>query len=115
MANMQTIEQELREYIENAYNMNRDDKFFYLKAIFDKHFAMEKKEHLLTMADFNLIVSDAKSNYVQLALPASISNKEVYPNDAPHIAMINSIISHLNKFDVLKRFVKIDITTRTNR
>lgn len=115
MANMETIEAELKQYINDAQNLSRDDKYVHLKAIFDKHFAMEKTQHLLTMSDFNLIISNAKSNYVQLALPAKISNRDVYASDAPHIAMIDAVISHLNRHDVLKRLVKIDITTKTNK
>lgn len=115
MANMETIETELRQYLEDAQNLSRQDKYVHLRAIFDKHFAMEKTEHLLTMNDFYLIVSNAKSNFVQLTLPAKISNRDVYASDAPHIAMIDAVISHLNRFDVLKRLVKIDITTKTNK
>lgn len=115
MANMESIEAELRQYIEDAQNLSRQDKYIHLKAIFDKHFAMEKTNHLLTMSDFQLIISNAKSNFVQLTLPAKISNRDVYANDVPHIAMIEAVISHLNRYDVLKRLVKIDITTKTNK
>lgn len=115
MANIDTIEQELRQYVEDSANLNRNDRYTHLKAIFDKHFSMEKTEHLLTMGDFQGIISNAKSQFANLTLPASISNREVYPSEAPHILMIESVISYLNKSQVLKKLVRIDFTTRTNK
>lgn len=116
MTKTDIIEQELRQFIEDSPNLTRQDKFTVLMAIFQKHIAMEKTSHLLTMSDFQHIISTAKNNFVtDLTLPATISNREVYPSEAPHIAMINAVISHLNKADVLKRMVKIDITTKTNK
>lgn len=115
MANMEMIEQELKQYIDDAQNLTKQDRYIQLKAIFDKHFAMEKTAHLLTMNDFQLIISNAKQNFVNLPLPATISNREVYPSEAPYIGFIDALVSHLNRYDVLKRLVKIDITTKTNK
>ena len=81
-------------------------------AIFDKHFAMEQTEHLLNMGDFQYIVSYAKSQFVNLKLPAQISKREVYPSDVPHVLIIEAVLGYLNKSKVLKKLVKIDYTTR---
>lgn len=115
MANMETIEQELKQYIEDSANLSRQDRYVHLKAIFDKHFAMEKTDHLLTMGDFREIISYAKGQFIQISLPATISNKEVYPTEVPHIMMIEAVIAHLNRYKILKRLVKIDFTTKTNK
>lgn len=112
MANMETIEAELRQYIEDSANLSRQDRYVHLKAIFDKHFAMEKTEHLLTMGDFQQIVSYAKSQFVNIKLPAQISKREVYPSEVPHVLMIEAVISYLNRSQILKKLVKIDYTTR---
>jgi len=110
MANMETIEQELRQYLEDSDNLSRQDRYTYLKAIFDKHFAMEKMEHQLTMGDFYEIISVAKSNFVNIVVPAKISKRDVYASDVPHVAMIESIIMYLNKNKLLRRLVRIDYT-----
>lgn len=110
MPSVETIEQELRQYIEDSSNLTPNDRYTYLKAIFDKHFAMEKTEHQLTMSDFHDIVSFAKSQYVHLKLPVQISRRELYPSEAPHILMIESVISYLNKSKLLKKLVKVDYT-----
>lgn len=110
MANMETIEQELRQYIEDSANLSRQDRYTYLKAIFDKHFAMEKTEHLLTMNDFQGIISYAKGQYVNLTLPAKISKREVYPSEVQFILMIESVIGYLNRSKILRKLVKIDYT-----
>jgi hypothetical protein len=112
MANLETIEQELRQYINDAEHLSRQDKFVHLKAIFDKHYAMEKTEHLLTAGDFHEIVGFAKSHYATMTLPAQVSRREIYPSEAPHLLMIEAVISYLNKHSILKRLVKIDYSRR---
>jgi hypothetical protein len=112
MANMETIETELRQYIEDSANLSRQDRYTHLKAIFDKHFAMEKTEHLLTAGDFHEIVSYAKSQYATMTLPAQVSRREIYPSEAPHLLMIEAVISYLNKNKILKKLVKIDYSRR---
>ena len=115
MANTETIEQELRQYIEDSANLTRQDRYTHLKAIFDKHFAMEKTDHLLTMGDFQQIISYAKSQFVQIPLPAEVSKRDVYPSEVPHLMMIEAVISYLNRSKLLKKLVKIDYTTKTNK
>ncbi len=115
MANFDLIEQELRNYLEEAPNLNRNDRFIHLMAIFEKHLKMEKANHILTMNDFQDIVSYAKSQYQHLVLPAKISNRDLYPSEVGNLLMVEAVIAHLNKFQVLKRLVNIDYTTRTSK
>lgn len=115
MANMETIEAELRQYLNDAEHLSRQDRFTHLMAIFQKHFAMEKTEHLLTMGDFHEIVSYAKSHFVQIPVPATVSKRDIYPSEVPHLCMIEAVIMNLNKNKVLKKLVKIDYTTKTNK
>lgn len=112
MANMETIEAELRQYIEDSANLNRQDRYIHLKAIFDKHFAMEKTDHMLTMGDFKEIVSYAKSQFINLTLPAQISKREVYQSDIAHLLIVDAVLTYLNKSKVLKKLVRIDYTKR---
>ena len=115
MANMSMIEQEIRQYLEDSDNLSRADRYVQLKAIFDKHLAMEKTDHLLTMGDLQFIIGTAKQNFVNLTLPATISKRELYPSDAPHVAMLEAMISYLNKAGILRKLVKIDFTTKTSK
>lgn len=112
MANLETIETELREYLNEAEHLSRQDRYTHLKAIFDKHYAMEKTEHLLTMGDFHEIISYAKSQFANQTLPAQVSKREIYPSEAPHLLMIEAVIGYLNKHKILKKLVKIDYTRR---
>jgi len=115
MANLNMIEQELRQYLEDADNLSRADRYIYLKAIFDKHLALEKTEHLLTMNDFQSIIGTAKQNFVNLILPMTISNKAVNATETPNVAVIQAVISYLNNAGTLRKPVKLDITTKTNK
>lgn len=115
MSSMDIIERELKQYLEEAQNLSRADRYIHLRAIFDKHFAMEQTSYLLTMSDLQFIISTAKQNFVQMILPATVSNKDLSANDAPHVAMVEAILSNLNKAGLLRRLVKVDITTRTGK
>jgi hypothetical protein len=108
MSHTETIEQELRQFLEDSQNLSRQDKYTQLKAIFDKHFAMEKVDHMLTGGDFHDIVSYAKGQFAHLTLPVKLGKKELYPTDVPHVMMIEAVISYLNKNKLLKRLVKLD-------
>lgn len=115
MANLNMIEQELRQYLEDADNMSRADRYVYLKAVFDKHLALEKTEHILTMSDFQNIVGTAKQNFVNLILPMTISNRALNASETPNVAVVQAMISYLNNAGILRKMVKIDITTKTNK
>lgn len=115
MSKINMIEQEIRQYLEDQDNLSRSDRYIHLKAIFDKHLAMEKTEHLLTMGDFHFIVGTAKQNFVNMTLPMTISNRELYPSDAPNVAVVEAVISYLNKAGILRKLVKIDVTTKTSK
>jgi hypothetical protein len=115
MSNLDLIEQEIRQYLEDQDNLSRADRYVHLKAIFDKHLAMEKTEHILTMSDLQSIIGTAKQNFVNLTLPMTISNKAVSPNDTTNVAVVQSVISYLNKAGILRKLVKFDITTKTNK
>lgn len=108
MSNMEQIEQELRAYLETDKNLSSRDKFIHLKAIFDKHFAMEKTEHLLNIQDMRSIVDYAKGQFINTQLPMVISKKEIFPSEVPHILMIESTISHLNRVGILRKLAKFD-------
>lgn len=110
MADMEMIEQELRQFLEQEPNLSKQDRFVYLKAIFDKHFAMEKTDHLLTSNDFNAIISYAKSQFIHTNLPLRITKKEVYPSEVPQVLMIESVIRYLNGLSILRKIVKFDYT-----
>lgn len=110
MANMEEIERELRQYIKDSANLDSQDRFTYLKVIFDKHLALEKTNHLLTIADFHEIVGYAKSRFPNTVFPLKISKREMYPQEATNVLLIDAVLTYLNKAGVLKKLVKIDYT-----
>lgn len=101
---------ELRDFLNKEENLSNQDKFKTLMAIFDKHFAMEKVEHQMDIGDMRQIVDYAKGSYIQTQLPMKISKKEVYSTEVPHVLMIEAVISHLNRHELLRKLVKFDYT-----
>lgn len=110
MADPEQIEQELRAYVSIEKNLSREDRVIHLRAIFDKHFAMDKTDHLLNNADFQDIISRAKALWVQTSMPFKISKREVRSEEVNHYLIIEAFVSYLNKNKLLKRLVRFDIT-----
>lgn len=108
MANLEQIELELRAFLEEAGHLSKQDQFTHLKAIFDKHFAMEQTEHLMDIGDMRHMVTYAKSQFINTNLPLRISKKEVFPSEVPHVLLIEAVIVYLNRFKLLKRRTSFD-------
>lgn len=110
MADPQEIERDLKEYLEKEPNIRRGDRITYLMGIVNKHFGRDKIDHMLTKDDLNYLVSVAKSNFVQQSGSLNISSKAVEKGELPSLAMIEAVISYLNKNALLKKLVKVDYT-----
>lgn len=110
MADPEIIERELKKFIEESANLNKQDKYTVLRAIFDKHLAMEKVDFQLTYGDFQEIINIAKANFANSTLPLKISKRDVYHGEAPNVSMVEAVIGFLNKNKLLKRLVKFDYT-----
>lgn len=112
MANPDQIEQELREYLNIERNLRVEDRLQYLMAIMNKHFAIDKIEHMMTHHDLNDMVNYAKGQWARTTMPMEISKKEVYHNDVNYVLIIEAFIGYLNKNNLLKRLVKFDYSRR---
>lgn len=108
MADAKQIEQELREFLMKEDNIRKSDKLPYLMAIINKHFELDKIDHMVNHYDMMLIISNAKSNFAGTTMPMSISRKEVHSTEVPHVLIFEAIVGYLNRNKLLKRLVKID-------
>lgn len=110
MSDPNEVERDLREYLEKEKNLHRQDKLEYLRLLFDRHFQMKKLDHLITKNDLFGIISGAKSEYNNISLPLHISGRKVDTSELTAIAMIEAVVSYLNKNHLLKRLPKLDYT-----
>lgn len=110
MSELQEIERELREYLQKEPNLKREDRLEYLMSIVSKRIKINKLDHLINNSDYFKILSNAKSNYINMKLPVRISSKELEANDAIHVAVVESMLAYLNKNNLLKKFVRFDYT-----
>lgn len=108
MADPRQIEQELREFLEMEDHIRKSEKLQYLMAIMNKHFELDKIDHMVTHWDFDQLMSGAKTVYANTTLPMSISCKEIHDSEVKHILMLETFIGYLNKHKLLKRLVKFD-------
>jgi hypothetical protein len=114
MSDPQQLEKDLREYLEKEPNLRRADRLSYLMIIFNKHFGLSKIEHLVNKDDLFGIISGAKQEYVRQSTHLNLSGKPVDKSESPHVAMIESFISYLNRQSLLKKAVRFDYTDTSN-
>ncbi len=110
MSDPQQLDRELIEYLEKEPNLRREDRIAFLRAIVNKHLEFNKLEHLINSRDMHDIISTSKNNYTHFHLPLHITKKQVEGTDLPHVAVIESLLSYLNKMNLLKKLVKFDYT-----
>lgn len=110
MADPNAIERDLREYLEKEKNLHRQDKLEYLRKLFAKHFALDELSFLVTKNDLFHIMSSAKSEYTKLSLPLFISGRAVDSSELSSVAMIEALVSFLNKNHLLNRRPVVDYT-----
>src|ERR1035441_9843934 len=113
MSDKEEVNRDILEYLSKESNLSENDRLRYLRAIFEKHFAFEQLDHLLTYYDFHTIVSDAKVRYNDVK--PEISERKLSPYEVPHVALIEAVIMYLNGKGILRKFVKVDYKNKGRR
>lgn len=108
MADAKQIETEMRAFLEGVDNMRRADILTGVMAIVNKHFEVDKIDHMVNHYDLTLIISNAKANFAGTTMPMSISRREVHNSEIPHVLLFEAIVGYLNRNKLLKRLVKMD-------
>jgi hypothetical protein len=70
--------------------------------------SLTPEPHLVTLKDFELMVSMASQEYVKRAFPIKLSGKQVSYGQEPHFFLIEAFVSHLNRYEILKKPVVFD-------
>lgn len=110
MANPAQIEQELREFLKMEDNIRRSDRLEHLMAIVNKHFALDKIDHIMTARDFDSILDHAKSIYKDSRIQIKVSDRPMSHNDVVQLLILDSFVGYLNHNNLLKKLVKFDYT-----
>ncbi len=69
---------------------------------------MDKK--FISNQDLQKIISDAKQNMLSLSLPKHISGMPISYREAPTLAMVESVLMHLNQRNLLTNTIEIEYT-----
>lgn len=67
-------------------------------------------EVLITYSDLQKIMSSAKDNMSRLNLPLNITQKEVEQKQVVAVCIIESVLTHLNRKNLLTSLVNFDYT-----
>ena len=108
MSDPQQIDRDLREYLEKEPNLRREDRLVYLKSIFNKHLEFGQLGHMINRSDLYEIMSNAKNFFTKTSFPIKVSGNELYPGEESNVLVIESVLSYLNKSNLLKKIIKID-------
>jgi hypothetical protein len=112
MADPQAIEAEIREYLDKESNIRDTDKLAYLMAIINKHFGLDKIDHIVTYYDLDHIINEAKGSFASTSTPMKISGRELYPAQMTHTLVLKAFVMYLNGNKLLKKLVKFDHTEK---
>ena len=66
--------------------------------------------YLFTSTDLFKVVSNAKQNISNFSLPIYVSNKEVEYKEIITLAVIESVLMHLNSKNLLTKSISVDYT-----
>lgn len=110
MSNPEQIEQELRAYLEKEPNLRREERLKYLLAIFNKHMEFKVLEHSINAYDTIEIINFSKVVSANQKLPMNVTKRRMDNSETPHIALMEALISYLNRHHLLRKFVKFDYT-----
>jgi len=112
MADPAEIERELRDYLEKEDNMRHSDKLPYLMLIINKHFGLDKIDHIVDYHDLDSIISHAKSVYAQTSMPMQISKKELSPSQTNYALVLEAFVGYLNRHKLIKRLIRLNHTEK---
>lgn len=108
MADPTEIERELREYLEKESNMRHSDKLPYLMIIINKHFGLDKIDHMVDYHDLDALINNSKVAYVDTKMPISISCRELSTTHSNYVLILEAFVGYLNKNKLIKRLIKFD-------
>lgn len=108
MADPQEVEREIREYLNKESNMRDSDKLDYLMTIMNKHFGLDKIDHIVNYYDFDHTVNGAKSVYASTSMPMNISGRELTPQQTNYVLVLEAFVGYLNRNKLLKKLVKFE-------
>lgn len=110
MSDPHQIDRDLRDYLDKEQNLLKEDKISFLMTIFQKHLSISKLNHNINYYDLTSIVSTAVGNLRDQSLPMYVSGKKIDPSLLTAVAMIDSVSSYLNRNNLAKRVLSLDLT-----
>jgi hypothetical protein len=112
MADPAHIEEELKQFLDIEEKIRKVDRLPYLMAIVNKHFGLDKIDHIATHRDLEEVISVAKAEWPHTVAPMNISGKEVTGPAINYVLVLEAFVGYLNRNKLLKRLVKFDHTRR---
>lgn len=100
------MERDIKDYLDKIDNMNENDKRDALRLLFVKHLHLENSEFLLGKYEFNCIISNAKTNFVNQSTHVTVEGKDIQQEHKRIICIAQAVIGELRKLKVLHKVVK---------
>ena len=108
MSELEDIERDILDFLSKVDSLKHSDRKELLTLIFKKHILTNKSDVMLSYDDFQMVVSNAKTLYTQIAFPVKLTDergntKDVTGNEIANFCVAESMISLLNRKEALKR------------
>lgn len=101
------ISRDIREYLERESNLRGEDKFRYIRSIFNKHLGYLDMTHVIGYNEIQNIISSAKYDFANKPFPMTVSGNKI-STEAANVCMVDSTIMYLKGNGLLKQSVKIE-------
>ena len=99
---------DILRFFEQIENQNSNDKIQTLRNLLDKYIHLSTADYLMDSHDLNMIISNAKTLFSQKTFPVFLGDKKskVMEAEQANLCVIESVVSHLNKKECLKKIPK---------
>lgn len=111
MSNLkEQLDVDIKRFFEQIETQNFNDQKETLRNLFNKYIHLSKADHVMDYYDLNDIVSNAKGKFSRKTFPVFLGKKrrKVMDTEQANLCIIESVISHLNQKDCLKKLPKFD-------
>lgn len=104
------LELDIKRFFQQIESQNNNDKVETLRILFDKYIHLSQADFIMEYHDLRNIIECSKGKFASKTFPAYIGDKKtrVMESEQVSLCLIESVVSHLNKNDCLKKIPKFN-------
>jgi len=104
------VSQDVLETIDKMKGLDSHFQFKMMMELYDKHLVLNTEPVIVKYRDIVKIISDAKSAMSDLPGNLKVTKENISNDDIRFIAILEALISNLNRMEAFKKLPRIDYT-----